>query len=218
MNTTALTVFSVTPEGVILMPDVSEPRFRSEVFERIDPDDVHTCEDLIRLIKACPPLTDRFRQLAQDHLAAQSSSPDAAQPVRSPVLRTGHQQLLIRSLRQNRQEGWRQWIALSGEGALEGYLQHVRDWLDEDIDWREREYFDSLWNAQTAAFGYFADLPVRVLKALGIRIVGGDVPGSSDCAAHLRGDIGQANRLAQSLDQTFRFEPSALIHQEVCHG
>ena len=49
------TFYSVTAEGVIVVPDIPEPKIRADVFEQVDTRDVHVRQDLISLIKACPP-------------------------------------------------------------------------------------------------------------------------------------------------------------------
>ena len=218
MTTLDLTVFAVDADGVITVPGIPELQVRTDVFERVNPQDVHTAHDLIRLIKSCEPLAERFRQLSREYLA------EHAQPsvfvenlLAQRGLRSGTQQLILRTLRRNPEEGWRNWIEYSGETALEGFLQHVRDWLEEDIDWGEIEYFDADWNGQVAALAYFDDVPARILRTVGIKIVDGDVPGSNYQAVVLRKGVEHANEVAQRLDLEFRFEEFAAAHVEARH-
>jgi len=111
----------------------------------------------------------------------------------------------------------RQWIEYSGDAALQGFLDQVHDWLDEVIDWNESDYFDVVWNGQLAALSYFDALPAPVLKAVGVKIVDGEVPGCSYRAAELRKGIDEANQVAELLSQDFRFEPSERIHSGGSH-
>ena len=121
-------------------------------------------------------------------------------------LRSGAQQLIQGALRRDPEEGWQQWIDFCGDACLEGFLQCVRDWLDEDIDWNESEFFDVIWNGQAAALAYFDELPYAILKALGVQITDGDTPGSSCRAAQLVKGIDEANHIARLLDLGLHFK------------
>lgn len=218
MKVLELTFYSVTSDGVIIVPDIPEPEIRSDVFERVDTRDVHTRQELIELIESCPPLEQHFLDLSLAYLQVQ------AQPysfvdnlVAQRGRRSGAQQLILRALRRNPDGGWRQWIEYSGDAALEVFLQQVRDWLDEKIDWNESDYFDAIWNGQAAALAYFEDLPNAILKALGVRIVDGDVPGSSYRAAELRKGLDEANQMAELLELDLRFEAEISSSCEVDH-
>lgn len=219
MKTAELTTYSVTTEGVIVVPGMPEPKIRADVFEQVDLRGVHTRHELIALIKACQPLTQHFRQLSQaylDRYGQAGAFVDSLLAKQRP--RAGAQQLILRALRRDPDEGWRQWIDYSGDAALEGFLQHVRDWLDHEIVWSESDEFDTVWNGQAAALIVFEDLPKAILKALGVKIVDGDVPGSSYSAAELVRDIDEANRVAAMLELDFRFEATPADHSEVRHG
>lgn len=213
-----LTFYSVTPEGVIIVPDIPEPETRSDVFERVDTRDVHTCQELIGLIESCQPLEQHFLDLSlaylQEHVQP-SSFVNNLVAQRGP--RSGAQQLILRALRRNPDRGWRQWIEYSGDAALEEFLQCVRDWLDEEIDWNESDYFDAVWNGQAAALAHFEDLPNVILKALGVKIVDGDMPGSSYRAAELRKGLDEANQMAELLELDLRFEAGVSSSCEVDH-
>jgi len=218
MKVVELTFYSVTPEGVIAVPDIPEPEIRSDVFEQVDTDDVHTCQELIELVESCQPLQHHFQDLGQaflkEHTQA-SSFVDVLLAQRGA--RSGALQLILRTLGRDPDGGWRQWIEYSGDSALEDFLQHIRDWLDEPIDWNESEHFDTVWNGQAAAFAHFEDLPQSILKALGVKVVDGDVPGSTYRAAELRKGLDEANQIAELLGLDFRFEPAASSSSEVGH-
>ena len=64
---------------------------------------------------------------------------------------------------------------------------------------------------------YFEDLPNAILKALGVRIVDGDMPGSSYRAAELRKGLDEANQMAELLELDLRFEAEILSSCEVDH-
>lgn len=207
----ALTInwFEVNSECVIIDPEVPEPTNRAQVFERVDPTDAHDLDGLIDLIWRCPPLAQHFQGLGEQYLQ-ENTGPQVFlhNLVNGAGPRTGSHQLILRALRQDPDDGWERWIELSGDGALEGFRQVVRDWLTQDIDRREREYFDSLWNGQLAALGHFEDQSESVLKAIGVRVIDGDCPGSTYRAAELHKAINDANQAAESLGLDCRFRAS----------
>lgn len=215
MNGLELTYFGVTPEGVIRVPDIPEPETRSDVFEQVDTSDIHSARDLIELVESCQPLEGRFQDLSAAYLKENSQLPSTVDQRLAP--RSGAQQLILRILRSNPDGGWRQWIELSGDAALEEFLQYVRDWLDEDIDWNESDHFDGYWNGQQVAFAYFDDLPRSILKAVGVKVIDGDVPGSDFRAAKLQKSVEEANQMAELLEQEFRFGQAAVLSSEVSH-
>jgi len=215
MKVLELTFFSVTPEGLIIVPDIPEPETRSDVFEQVNPSGIHSCQELIELIESCPPLEGRFQDLGAAYLRENSQLPSTVDQLVVP--RSGALQLILRILRSNPDGGWRQWIELSGDAALEEFLQYVRDWLDEDIDWNESDHFDGYWNGQQAAFSYFDDLPRAILKAVGVKVIDGDVPGSDFRAAKLQKSVEEANQIAELLEQEFCFEQAVVHGCEVSH-
>ena len=233
MKDSDLTILQVTPSGVIIVPGIAEPHIRADVFERVDPHDVHCCEDLICLVQACQPLSEHMRHLGdlylsdvylQDALAlkpASRSTPGATQRRTSErkhhldPFALGRQQLIVRMLQREPEEGWKHWIELSGDTLLQDFVQIVHDWLQEDIDWSEYEHFDAIWNGQQAALAYLAELESSTLQALGVRIIDGEYPGSNFCAAKLKKSIAQANEAAHRLGLEFRFVAVCEISAEL---
>ncbi len=65
--------------------------------------------------------------------------------------------------------------------------------------------FSDYAHGQSAALAFFRQQPYEVLDALGVVIVEGEHPGSSYYAAELRGNIDDANRLAEKLGVPIRF-------------
>ena len=81
MNNLDLSTFSVTANGVIVVPGITEPTTRADVFEQVDPRDVHTCQDLIELIDSCSPLAAHFQDLSASYLQ-EHPDPDSLVGVR----------------------------------------------------------------------------------------------------------------------------------------
>lgn len=206
MNALDACLFDVSPEGTIFVPNMPEPRIRADVFELTDLEDVHTCAGLVSLIENCAPLTRRFRALAGAYLAEHTGPSAFILQLQTPgERRTGHQKLILQLIRRDPEDGWQSWIEYSGDEALEGFLHLVHDWLAEDIDWSERGHFEAPCDAQQAAFLYFEREPQAFLKALGVEIVEGDVPGSDFCAARLTKTVTEFNQVAELLELDCRF-------------
>lgn len=210
MSTQEIHWFEVRSDGHLVYPGIAEPKIRAEVFERVDLSDGHDVDGLIHLIRRCEPLAQRFRSLGEQYLQENTGPIAFLRDLGGvPSARTGSQKLILRALRQDPDDGWARWIELSGDKALETFRQVVSNWLAEEIDWREREFFDSLWNGQVAAYGHFEDQPRSVLKAIGVLVIDGDHPGSNYRAAELHKDIQEANQAAArlGLDCRFRMAP-----------
>ena len=214
MNALDACLFDVSPGGVIFVPDMPVPKIRADVFELPDLGEVHTCAGLVLLIENCAPLTQRFRALANRFLV-ENAGPDAfINQLQSPSgQRTGRQKLILQLIRRDPEDGWQPWIEYNGDEALEGFLELVRDWLAEDIDWSECEYFEGPSNGQQAAYLYFEHEPRAFLKALGVELVEGDVPGSDFCAARLTKTIEEFNTVAQLLELDCRFR--VRLHNQI---
>jgi hypothetical protein len=206
MKCNELTFFEVTDEGIIIDPDVYPPKFRSHVFERVNVFDAHTPEDLIDEIECCPPLVTHFQSLGQQFLEQFDFEEDTSYPQHSTVI-----QLIYCALGSDPNNGWKLWIELSTRSGLSdiaAFQSLVNDWLSSEIDWSEREFFEPIWDGQTAALGYFCDFPAHTLKALGVKIVDSEHPGSSYRAAEINKTINEANRVASELSLDFRLLPA----------
>ena len=196
--------YEVAQYGTISDPTVSGPRLRADVFQNISPGAIPTTDDLASEVEGCVPLASHFSILAADHLSDIEDELDADDHALGFVERR-RLAFLVAALRDDPDTGWRDWIAHEGDPGLAGFREIIQDWLDEDVDWDESEWFDSCWSGQGAALGFFSDLDAKVRKALGVVIIEGDRPGSSYYAAELRGDIAHANQTAQALGLAFRF-------------
>ncbi len=204
MSSTPTTWFDVDETGLLTDTSVPDPRTRAEVFERIGQGEFHDADGLIELIRSCQPLANHFRRLSLEYM---DDIADASEFLRNlpaqNTIRTGTQHLILRALQKDPEEGWEQWVEYSGDASLEAFRHIVHDWLGDEIDWCEHDHFDNVWNGQTAAFGYFLDMPRSTLKELGLRLSDGGRPGRQ--VAELTKDLVQTNELAKRLGLPCRF-------------
>lgn len=152
MNNLDLNIFLVTANRVVVAPSMPEPTTRAEVFEQVDLRGIHGREELIKLIENCQPLAAHFRYLSMVFLDEHSRANEFFDNlVTQSGPRSDAKQQILKVLRRDPDGGWREWIRCSGDAALEGFLQRVRDWLTDGIDWSESDFFDIVWNGQAAA-------------------------------------------------------------------
>lgn len=200
----SLTFYEVDAYGTITDPRVSAPKTRAEVFQNISPSAIRTTDDLITQVEGCTPLADRFSVLAADHLEdieVELEDEDCA----LGLIKRRRLAFLAAALRHDPDTGWCDWVEHEGDPGLASFRERIQDWLDEEINWDESDWFDDGWSGQSASLAFFSDLAADVRKALGVVIIEGDHPGSSYYAAELRGDIAQANQVAQERGLDFRF-------------
>lgn len=200
----ALTFYEVAEFGTITYPGVAQPKTRADVFESISPSAIHSTEDLITQVEDCSPLACYFSELAADHLE-EIEAELAAEDGALGLMKRRRLAFLAAALRHDPDTGWCDWVKHEGDPGLASFKEHIQDWLEEDINWDESDWFDDCWSGQSAALGTFSNVDANILKALGVVIVEGEHPGSSYYAAELRGDMAQANLKAQELGLDFRF-------------
>jgi hypothetical protein len=100
---------------------------------------------------------------------------------------------------------WMEWLRKAGAVALPELKAEIDNWLAEDVDWSQMEYWPSGWTGQGKALRFFEQLGREITDAIGVVIVEGDHPGSSYFAAELETDIEDANAATQNLGLPFRF-------------
>lgn len=199
-----LTFYEVAENGTISDPTVPEPKLRADVFQNISPRFIRSAEDLISEVDDCIPLASHFSNLAANHLSDIEDKLEADDNTLGFVERR-RLAFLVAALQDDPDTGWRDWVEHEGDPGLAGFKKIIQDWLDDDIDWDEAEWFDRGWSGQDAALGFFSSLDAKVLDALGVVIIEGEHPGSSYYAAELRDEIVDANQTAQALGLAFRF-------------
>jgi hypothetical protein len=101
---------------------------------------------------------------------------------------------------------WPAWFrGLRGQRRDE-VIAELDAWLREEPDWGwEDDYLPDRATGQGAAFKYFEDTDCAVLKALKIRLIDGDRPGSNYIGAHLEIPFTEANGIAAKNGWTIRF-------------
>jgi len=196
--------YEVAAYGSLCDPSVATPRLRSDVFHSVSPVFIRSTKDLICEVEVCAPLASHFSVLADDHL--QSIEAELEYECGNlGFIERRRLAVLVAALKDDPDDGWRDWVEHQGDPGLAGFRTMIQDWLDDDVDWGEAEWFERGWSGQSAALGFFSDLDAKVLDALGVVIIEGEHPGSSYYAAELRNEIGNANQAAQALGLAFRF-------------
>ena len=199
-----LAFYEVNEYRTITDPSVRQPKVRSEVFSNVSPVLIHSTDQLVDVVEECTPLGDHFSQLAYEHLSEIEQELEEAD---TSLGFTARRRLafVAAKLRDDPETGWRDWVKHEGDPGLASFKKHIQDWLDEEIDWNESDWFDSGWSGQSAALDFFSSLQGDVCDALGVVIVEGEHPGSSYYAAELEAGIDQANVAAETLGLDFRF-------------
>ena len=205
-----LTFYEVSEYGTITDPSVPQPKVRSEVFSNVSPALIHSVDQLVDEVEDCSPLGDHFSCLADDRL---SEIDEELEDDDTSLSLTARRRLafLAEKLRDDPDTGWKDWIEHEGDPGLASFKQHIQDWLDDEINWNESDWFDNNWSGQSASLHFFSSLESDVCEALGVVIIEGEHPGSSYCAAELRDDITQANEVAQTLGLDFRFRAEGAV-------
>lgn len=93
----------------------------------------------------------------------------------------------------NPDHDWADWVRAGGRGGLPEFLHLVDGWLADPVDWQAMAWWPRGWSGQGQARSFFRSMDDDTLDALGVVIVEGEHPGSSDYAAELRQPAG--NRL-----------------------
>lgn len=191
--------FEVNEWGTIVDPDFTEARTWGEVFERFWVEGIRDWKDVIREVECCQPLMSHFQVLASDEadrledLLLQKPSAKARK--------------ILKALREDPDEGWRDWVQLEGEQGVPRFRDAIAEWLEQPADHAQSEWFPINYGAQGQAKAFFERMDWDTLDQLGVVIVEGEHPGSTYYAAELRIPLEDANEAAKELELPFRFKP-----------
>jgi len=174
-------LFHVDENGMIFDPSIPEPKTRADVFS-LRSKDLKTTDDLFQLLDN-HPLSWRFNGYAEANLGS----------------------WVIHTDEYDERESWRLLFKDPKRLSLSDGKKIIDEWLAEDYDWDEFDYFDSGWCGQSVALTFFGDIDSDIRKQLGIEIIQGQYPGSTYYAAEIHRDLDEANILAKSLKLPFRF-------------
>ena len=105
-------------------------------------------------------------------------------------------------------EGVDHWLSNVDQNDFDKRIApEIKEWFASEPNWaNESEYVQEQSSSQGAAYLYFRDLEFGTLKRLGVSVIEGEFPGSSYCAAELRGTIDEANTHAHELNLDIVFE------------
>jgi hypothetical protein len=191
--------FSVDSYNTIRDPDEDEPEYRWQVFPHIDPQRLTSIDHVLKLADS----SSIWRHFLARTMAAQ----EEAEAALDGRLRPGERRRIkkIAKALADPDAGVEHWIRMEGRANLPRLRAVVAEWLAEPIDWDEFDYFDAGGTPMGAAKAFFEELDQETLRALKIKIVDGDRPGSSYYAAELHMDLHAANTKAQAMGMPFRF-------------
>jgi len=197
--------YEVNDQGTITDPTISEPKCNADVFLNLSTRGIETLDELISEIDSCPPLSQHFGNLAnteaEDLVAIAEDDTSLTKKQKKELAH------LIEAMQSDPadSEGWTAWLEAAKPAQLPEFKCMVEDWLEEDIDWNQSDYFDAVSSGQGSAKGFFESEDLDVIDALQIEIIEGDHPGSTYYAAEIRLNIDEANRVATKLKLHYRF-------------
>ena len=193
--------FEVSDHGTIVESDNDEPEINSDVYESISVAYLKTPQDVVDEVNSCEELRCHFVNLASNELEQVESDlddEDLEKSQRKALLK-------LRTALQDEDEGWRDWVILSGKKGVPRFRDAIEEWLGEPVNWTYIDSWPHGWSGQGRALSFFRDLDFQTTDALGVQIIEGDHPGISYYAAELRCDIADANTAAEKLGLPFRF-------------
>ena len=193
--------FEVNDHGTIVESGNDEPEVNCDVYESISVAYLKSPRDVVNEVNSYQELRSHFVSLASDELDQVESDlndEDLSKPQRKALLK-------LRAALQDEDEGWQDWVILSGEKGVPRFRDAIEEWLGEPVNWMATEFWPQGWSSQGRALSFFRDLDFSTTEALGVQIIEGEHPGSSYYAAELRCDITEANATAVALGLPFRF-------------
>ena len=193
--------FEVNDHGTIVESGNHEPKINSDVYESIRVAYLKSPQDVVDEVNDYEELRSHFVDLASEELEQVESDlddEDLAKPQRKALLK-------LRAALQDEDEGWQDWVILSGKKGVPRFRDAIEEWLGEPVNWMATDFWPDGWSSQGRALSFFRDLDFQTTDALGVQIIEGEHPGSSYYAAELRSDIIAANAAAAELGLPFRF-------------
>ena len=199
-----MTCYEVSEYRTITDPRVREPTSRADVFKSVSPALIHSTGRLIDEVQGRLPLDSHFSYLAYCYLSEiEHELKDGDTSL--GLIERRHLKFLAAQLRDDPDSAWQNWVRHEGDPGLASFKEHIQEWLDEEIDWNESDWFDSGSSGQSSALNFFSSLHSDVCEALGVVIIEGEHPGSSYYAAELESGINEANSAAEALGLDFKF-------------
>jgi hypothetical protein len=192
--------FEVSSEKTIIDRSISQPETWEDVF-CFSPECLDIPQELIDEVERCEPLRHYFMDRAESErgdLESQLDDDDLSVEERERL--SG----LVKAM-EDPDFGWQEWVERLGPTDMKQFQDLISGWLTDPIDWGMLEFFDHNPGGQGHALKFFESLDTPVLRAIGVKIVEGEHPGSSYYAAELRLDVDAANAAAASLGLPIRF-------------
>ncbi len=100
---------------------------------------------------------------------------------------------------------WREWLENGDDDLIDTIERELVQWLEDDADESDWEYADLHGLSDRGDAMQFFRNEADIADLFDIAIVEGDHPGSSYFAAEFRGDIDEANALAEAQQIPIRF-------------
>ncbi len=192
--------FEVSSEKTIIDPSISQPKNWEDVFS-FSPECLDIPQELINEVERCEPLRHYFMDRAESErqdLESQLDDDDLPNKERKRL------SSLVKAM-EDPDFGWQEWVERLGPTNMKQFQDLMAEWLKEEINWLQFDSSEHDLGGQGHALGFFESLGSPVLRALGVKIVEGEHPGSSYNAAELRIDLDAANAVAASLGLPIRF-------------
>ena len=206
--TVPVTEFEVDSGGTLRMAGCHEAETRAEFYEDVADGWSGSPHALADAMDQCQPLawevhsiyTDLRDGLSADVLEAQKAG--SRQKKRLAAL-----QARLRAMPEEPEDGVEAWLLALTTREFEHWVTpEIEKWFNSAPDWNfEDDYLPQSGTAQGAAMEFFQTMDVDQRKALGVRVVEGEHPGSSYYAAELRVGIDEANLAAQQAGIAVRF-------------
>lgn len=198
--TEPVTEFEVDFGGTLSMLGHYQPETRAEFYEDVAGYWSGSPQALADAMDECQPLAWAVHSVYSEFRDELSSDVQEAQKAG-----TGHKKRLaalqarLRTMPEEPEDGAEAWLlALTTREFEEWVSPEIEKWFESPPDWAfEDDYLPQSGTAQGAAMEFFQSMDIDQRRALGVRIVEGEHPGSTYYAAELRNEIDQANRAAK---------------------